>query len=107
VAATVNFGPAFSQIIRQEKSWQDSDAWPLLAGYRGKILIVAAERDEVIPQEIPAKLHNAAMEALWKTLFIVPNAGHNSVWKNITQSAALTEKAHALFRTCLAPVDKA
>ncbi|MEH4625210.1 alpha/beta hydrolase [Phytobacter diazotrophicus] len=107
VAATVNFGPAFSQIIRQEKSWQDSDAWPLLAGFRGKILIVAAERDEVIPQEIPAKLHNAAREALWKTLFIVPNAGHNSVWKNITQSAALTEKAHAFFRTCLAPVDKA
>lgn len=104
-AWTVNFGPAFSNIIRQDKSWQESDAWPLLAGFRGNLLVVAAECDDVIPQPIPEKLHQAAGSTTWKSLFVVPDADHNSVWKNITRSPSLTDKAHALFRTCLAPID--
>ncbi|SFE43488.1 hypothetical protein SAMN05216563_105198 [Phytobacter palmae] len=106
-ADKVNFGPDFSQIIRQEKSWLNSDAWSQISAFRGKVLIVAAERDEVIPQVIPEKLHNAATHTSWKALFVVPGADHNSVWKNITHSAPLTEKAYALFRTCLAPIDMA
>lgn len=103
-ALRVNFGPAFSNVIRQDKSWQDSDAWPLLSGFRGNVLIVAAQCDDVIPQQIPERLHRAATDAHWNALFVVPNADHNSVWRNITHSASLTDQAHTLFRTCLAPI---
>lgn len=103
-AGKLNFGPAFSQAIRQDKSWQDSDAWPLLSAFRGNVLIVAAERDDVIPHAIPEKLHNAATDAHWKSLLVVQDADHNSVWKNISRSPSLTDKARTLFRSCLAPI---
>ena len=39
-AYTLPFGPQFSSAIRRERSWEDSDAWDMLAQYRGRLLVV-------------------------------------------------------------------
>lgn len=75
-AFVVPFGPAFSTVLRQPDSWRDSDAWSRLAAFRGHLLIVAAERDEVIPAEIPQRLMDAAVNAASRTVHVVPAAPH-------------------------------
>ena len=75
-AFEVPFGPAFSAVLRQPDSWRDSDAWSRLAAFRGHLLIVAAERDEVIPAEIPQRLMEAAVNAASRAVHVVPAAPH-------------------------------
>ncbi len=70
------FGPEFSAILRQENSWRDSDAWDRLARFEGHLLIVAAERDEVIPHEIVERLYAAAGATCSRALLTIDHAGH-------------------------------
>ncbi|WP_168168927.1 alpha/beta fold hydrolase [Shinella sp. HZN7] len=48
-AFAVPFGPAFSGIIRRHESWRDSDAFDILRGFAGRVLIVAGQEDRTIP----------------------------------------------------------
>ncbi|SME92732.1 alpha/beta fold hydrolase [Pseudogulbenkiania subflava] len=75
-AFEVPFGPAFSALLRQPSSWHDSDAWERLVAFRGHLLIVMAEQDEVIPAEIPQRLLDAAVNAASRTVHVVPAAPH-------------------------------
>ena len=75
-AYSVNFGPDFSKIIRLNRSWEDTDAWEILESFEGKLLVVAAENDKIIPKEIPEKLYASATRANSRELYVVPNAPH-------------------------------
>ncbi|BES66351.1 hypothetical protein SANA_27900 [Gottschalkiaceae bacterium SANA] len=46
------FNEGFSACIRREKSYRDSDAWEILDKYCGSMLLVTAEFDQVIPDEV-------------------------------------------------------
>lgn len=70
------FGPAFSQIIRQPQSWLESDAWERLRQFRGRLLVIAAECDQVIPSEIPQRLYAAAKQASHRRLLTLAQSGH-------------------------------
>ena len=70
------FGPAFSAAIRRPGSWRESDAFGILANFRGNLLIVAAETDDVIPREIVEGLLAAAEKAKSRRLHIVPGSRH-------------------------------
>ena len=59
-AESIPFNRGFTEIIRQPQSWIDSDAWPLLAAYRGRLLIVAAEHDGVIPRDVIDRIYDSA-----------------------------------------------
>jgi pimeloyl-ACP methyl ester carboxylesterase len=59
-AYEVPFGPDFSAVIRRERSWADSDAWDILSRFEGRLLVIHAEHDAVIPLEIPERLVAAA-----------------------------------------------
>lgn len=78
-AYSVPFGAAFSEIIRKPRSWAASDAWDILGRFSGKLLVVAAERDKVVPQEIPERLYSSATRASHRELLMVPEAGHKGV----------------------------
>lgn len=78
-ANAVRFGPEFSTIIRRPRSWIDSDAWDILARFRGRLLVIAGERDNVIPLEIPERLYAAASQARHRELLVVPDAGHSGL----------------------------
>ncbi len=62
-AYAVPFGPDFSAILRRERSWETSDAFDFLSHFNGKLLIIRAMRDEVVPSEIPERLFESALQA--------------------------------------------
>lgn len=75
-AYPVPFNSGFTQIIRKPDSWADSDAWELLANFRGKLLIVAAEFDKVIPFGVIEKIYASAVQARKKELYVAPGVSH-------------------------------
>jgi len=76
LAYTVPFNGGFSSIIRQPQSWVQSDAWRLLADYTGRLLIVAAENDQVIPRDVINRIYDSAVNATERRLYFAPNASH-------------------------------
>lgn len=87
-AYEVPFGPEFSAVIRREQSWDDSDAWEILSRFEGRLLIIHAEHDAVIPLEISDRLFGAATRAQSRQLHIVQNAAHNHLWSLLEQTPA-------------------
>ncbi|MDX2423550.1 MAG: alpha/beta hydrolase [Amphritea sp.] len=57
------FGKEFSRIIRQDRSWSESDAWEILSKFTGSLLVIESENDKVIPKEIPERLISSATRA--------------------------------------------
>ena len=82
-AYPVHFGDSFSEIIRIENSWLDSDAWEILNAFQGRLLIVSAECDEVVPAAIPKKLYQSASNAAWKKHLIIPEAVHKKFMEQL------------------------
>jgi len=75
-ADAVAFNRGFTEIIRQPQSWNHSDAWDILAQYRGRLLIVAGENDRIIPREVINKIYESADKATERKLYIAPSASH-------------------------------
>ncbi len=73
---SVHFGPAFSELIRKEGSWNDTDAWDILGRYRGKLLIVCGDGDEVVPVALTQKIYDSASNASLRELMIIPGVTH-------------------------------
>jgi len=76
MAYTVPFNKGFTEIIRQPQSWGHSDAWQILSEYKGRLLIIAAKNDEVIPIEVVNLIYDSAGKAEKRTLFVAPQASH-------------------------------
>jgi len=74
------FGSEFSAAIRVPGSWQESDAFSILSVYKGNLLIVAAESDDVIPVGLVDKIHRSAKNAKVRLLHVVPGSGHLSLF---------------------------
>jgi esterase/lipase len=75
-AYKVSFNNGFTEIIRRPQSWGDSDAWQILSEYEGRLFIIAAEKDNVIPLAVVNKIYNSAVNAEKRFLFIAPQATH-------------------------------
>lgn len=84
----VPFGPEFSAVIRRERSWVDSDAWDILSRFEGRLLVIHAEHDAVIPLEISDRLFGAATRAASRQLHIVQGAEHNRLWSLLQETPA-------------------
>lgn len=82
------FGPAFSRIIRQPRSWDGSDAWARLRRFRGRLLVIAAGADQVVPLEIPQRLHDEAINAESRSLLVVPDAPHQGLLARLLEDPA-------------------
>jgi pimeloyl-ACP methyl ester carboxylesterase len=75
-AYSIPFNRGFSDIIRQPQSWVQSDAWRLLADYKGRLMIVAGENDQIIPRDVINRIYDSALNAAERKLYIAPNASH-------------------------------
>jgi pimeloyl-ACP methyl ester carboxylesterase len=75
-AYPVPFNGGFTEIIRRPESWQASDAWALLSRFTGRLLLVAAENDAVIPPAVVRKIHGSAVSAAERTLYVAPGVSH-------------------------------
>jgi pimeloyl-ACP methyl ester carboxylesterase len=105
-AYEVPFGPEFSSVIRRERSWADTDAWDILSRFRGKLLVIAAEHDAVIPREIPERLFDAASNAAWRRLHIVKDAEHNWLFTKLKQTPDLLQETANLMAQCVETSDE-
>lgn len=97
------FGPDFSTVIRQERSWDSTDAWQILGNFTGRLLVIAAEHDVVIPAEIPERLVQAASKAAWRKMHCVPGAEHNRLFSLLAERPAEFGETTALILRCLDP----
>ncbi len=75
-AYDVVFGTGFTDIIRRERSWDDTDAWEILNRYKGNLLIYIGEHDEVVPYEVVQKIYDSATCAKHREICIIKNAAH-------------------------------
>ncbi len=75
-AYEVNFGDKFSSLIRETKSWKDTDAWEILNRFKGKVLIIEAENDSVIPPEIIQRIYESANNSSYREIIKILNAPH-------------------------------
>jgi len=73
------FNGGFTAIIRSHRSWERSDAWEILRGFKGKLLVVAAEHDTVIPREVVRRTLESATQAQFRDLYTVPGASHGEL----------------------------
>jgi len=74
------FGPEFSAAIRVPGSWRESDAYGILEEFEGNLLIVAAENDHIIPEEVITRIHDSAIHAKINQLYTIPRSGHRSLF---------------------------
>lgn len=75
-AYAVPFGEKFSAIIRKDKSWAASDAWAILRSYRGRMLLIAAGKDDVIPGDVIRRIYQASIKASSREQYTVPQSPH-------------------------------
>lgn len=75
-AYDVPFNGGFSDIIRTPFSWRRSDVPKVLSNYAGKLLVIAAEKDKVIPEEVIHLYHDSAVNAEYRCLYRVADVGH-------------------------------
>jgi pimeloyl-ACP methyl ester carboxylesterase len=75
-AYAVPFGKAFTRVIRKPNSWVASDAWRILASFRGRLLLVVAGRDDVIPDDVIRRIYDSAVNASAREICVLPQSPH-------------------------------
>jgi pimeloyl-ACP methyl ester carboxylesterase len=95
------FGPRFTAAIRQERSWDATDAWRILERFTGRLLVIAAEHDAIIPAEIPERLVRAASKASWCELHVVRGAEHHRLFSLLAERPDAFAETMDLICACL------
>lgn len=62
-AFTLPFGPAFSTALRRPGSWREAEVLQMISHYRGRITLVRASEDAVIPAEVAELVRQHATAA--------------------------------------------
>ena len=95
-AAELKFGPDFAAAIRKPQSWQDSDAFAAVATYRGRLQIVSAGADAVVPAEIQQRYFDAAGQCASRHHEIVVGSPHD-LGKHFAQAPQDQTRAYGLL----------
>ncbi len=93
------FGGGFSERIRQNESWRETDAWEIISRFTGDLLIVTAEHDEVIPVQIPQTLYNSATNARSRALYQIDGAPHR-YWDYLNAPEHASQRSDYLDQLC-------
>jgi pimeloyl-ACP methyl ester carboxylesterase len=75
-ARSVRFDQGFSEIIRRPESWRDARGWEILGRFRGRLLVIAAELDDVIPKGVVELYGSSAINAAENRTLILEGVGH-------------------------------
>lgn len=63
--------------FQNRKKWIDSSAYSGLKKFRGSLLVIESEKDELLPSEEVQKYYNVAKSTVKRKLFIHKNAEHS------------------------------
>lgn len=75
-SVNIPFGDDFTRIIRMPDAWKKSQLFEKVKKFKGNIIIIIGEHDEVIPKELPSMLVGNALNAKHASIITVPNATH-------------------------------
>jgi pimeloyl-ACP methyl ester carboxylesterase len=89
-AFTLPFGPDFSAALRRPDSWRDAETLALIKTYRGRITLVRAVEDKVIPKEIAELVKEHAQAAQDCRIIDLPGVDHR-VSERSAQDEALRD----------------
>lgn len=80
----INFGPKFSEIIRREKSYLDSDAFARMEKFRlVRTAVISFAEDEVVPEAVTLRYFNSHPGAIeYRKAFKVLPGKHNGNFSN-------------------------
>ncbi|WP_284077533.1 alpha/beta hydrolase [Herbaspirillum aquaticum] len=95
-AFTLPFGPAFSAALRRPHSWRDAEVLQMIRHYRGRLTLVRASEDAVIPAEIAELIRQHATAASACRIIDLPGVDHR-VSERSAQDAALCARLAALI----------
>ncbi len=80
-AYELKFDSGFTEVIRKEESWKNSDAYELLESFKGKLLVFIGEDDEVIPNGVIKLIKKHSLNTTKSEFVYLPNCPHNvSQW---------------------------
>lgn len=91
-AFNLNFDSQFSAAIREENSWQKASVVNCLKDFKGNLLIVIGENDQVIPKGVVELLDEIAVNTKNKKIITVPEVGHlvlPAIYNNPTLSGQI------------------
>lgn len=77
MAYRIPFGPKFTQCIRKPNNWCMSDGFEILRKFTGHLLVISAEKDQVIPSIIPNKLYANAQLSSYRVHHKIASSGHD------------------------------
>lgn len=72
----IPFTKRFSDMIKEKRSWENSDIFSILEKFKGNLLIFIGEKDEVIPNKVIQLLDQHSPHAANKEIVVLPGAGH-------------------------------
>lgn len=72
----IKFGEDLTKRLREKEGWKNSDAFDILEKFRGKLLVVVAENDEIIPSEVSRLIYKSASKAKNRQIYVLKNAPH-------------------------------
>ena len=75
-AYSLCFNDNFSKVIREQNSWFDSDAWDILNNFKGNLMLITAENDDIIPEDVVKKILDSATKANNKVIHEVKESPH-------------------------------
>ena len=76
-AYAIPFDSGFTEVIRSPESWKQTDVFPLLKNFTGRILIVMGGKDEVIPPGVIELIDFHTPKAKQKELYVISNCPHS------------------------------
>jgi uncharacterized protein len=97
-AYAVPFTSAFTEIIRKSKSWAGSDAWEILNGYKGRLLIINAGKDDIIPRDVIERIYEAGAHASRREIYTVRQSPHLLI-QHLAQEEREYKKVAGLIRS--------
>ena len=101
LAYTTPFGPLFSQLLRAERSWADSDAFDLVRAYTGHLLVVSAEEDAVVPAEISLRYVSSGQHCASRAHHVIERSGHDLIAHFEQEPQAQAAAYAAIASLCL------
>ncbi|EIJ36780.1 alpha/beta hydrolase family protein [Thiothrix nivea] len=82
------------------KHWKQTDVWEVMQGFQGKVSIVTASQDQMIPPEIATRLYSQAGVARERRIVEVPGSSHALIAFANRHPAILSSLAGVIADTC-------
>ncbi len=101
-AFNVPFGPVFTKILRTPQSWRRSVAFEQIASFHGRVTVVRATQDTIIPAAVGEMLIANARHAEHVEIVDIPDSDHGLVMALRAQPGLVDRLGHIICRAILA-----